>query len=267
MLLFRFTALTIHPKVLFLRDVTALHKVMHLTRAIEGLHYLVPVSILTSYLSCRLIDINTLKTSVQKKHSADGAEPALRVLQFCLAICYLCDLVAAAVHVWQEQGILLPEDEFFHLAASGILFAFIGGTTTQTWYSFSTISLVVAILEVLTALISHNAPSPIQFVLRTGRICAFVFSIVLALSALRSPTPLIDEEREPLLDPGTVPNGSINGTSQKKPEADNQDEDDWRHNKFINRKQKERLESSGSMWGYIKGYSIFLPYMVSSAYF
>lgn len=238
---------------------------MHLIRAIEVLHYVVPVSILSAYLSCRLIDINTLKVPIQKKHNSRGAETALRILQLCIAICYICDLVVAAVHVWQEQEILLPEDEFFHLAFSGLLFVFIGATSTQTWYSFSTISLTAAILEAILALVSYDAPSGVQFVLRTARMSALVFSIILALLFLRCPAQSIDEESEPLLGNGTVANGSTDGTSNKKPEADDQDEDDWRHNKFISRKQKERLESSGSMWGYIKGYGIFLPYMVSHA--
>ena len=75
----------------------------------------------------------------------------------------------------------------------------------------------------------------------------------------------IDDENRPLLNSSATPTnfGTVASNSSRSEEDDNDNEEDILNDdsKDIKEQQRKRLEEGGGWWGYLKGFSIFLPYL------
>lgn len=179
-----------------------------------------------------------------------------------------------------QRGWWAPEHRIINVLASmlvwGCLFLRLLATPNPIWHPFLGCWIVGLGFEITLFALGSVKEKGSYFddavhLLQISRItCYFALSIVglLLSTAGGDEKQTTDEERQPLL------NASVSG-SQETDQADyggawddnsGSEEDDGEegsndNTKEIKEQQRKRLEEEGGWWGYLKSFSIFLPYL------
>lgn len=227
--------------------------------ATQAFHFLIPASILSSFVGCRVYDAVSRDEKRSKKKIQAAADLPLRVLLVSSAVFYLAELIVLSIRQWQAQHTLLPDNQFLYLAGSAVVLLILTSRALP-WYGYIAISAITAGLEIALLVISGDSSTP-TIVLHVARIAIYLLISTLAFATLcQTSRRQQDREREPLLNGHAQPEDA---KKDAKPDDGNEsDGDDWRYNKFIADKQAKRRKEAGSMWGYAKAYSLFIPYLL-----
>lgn len=124
----------------------------------------------------------------------------------------------------------------------------IGGL--PVWFGYLWSALITAGVEISLALLgvfSFDSSDPAALAVHFVRFVALAVAVVVSVALISRQDEPKDEETQPLLPTVAV---------------DTEDEEEEDDEAYMKARQKERLKSSGGWWAYLKGYSIFLQFII-----
>ena len=146
----------------------------------------------------------------------------------------------------------------------GLTWSSIALLQVSAWHCYFGSSLLQLLSEVVLIALSASGElksvvGSVEFGLQCVRLLVLAGLAATALRLAFRRGKAKDEEVEPLL-PGDESNGDAAAGSYGTEEpSESDDESDDRYTKI---QQKKRLEQSGDWWTYLKGFSIFIPYLI-----
>jgi ABC-type transport system involved in Fe-S cluster assembly fused permease/ATPase subunit len=243
--------------------------------ALYFLDYAYPLSAVATFTSVNLVNTCSLKSQKEPPKKSRG-----RTLALCLSLAVVFSYVLQAVlyltHALLQRGWWADQHLILNVLACiliwGSIFVLLLGSASPTWNTFAGAWSVGMVFEITIAalFLAIDSPASSYNLTRTSlqgvRIACFLALVVHALVLLRSHKQTgSDEECQPLMTAhangsaskavtvyGATPS-TIDGTAE---EEEQEDDDD----KEVKDQQRKRLEEQGWI-GYLKGFSVFIPYV------
>lgn len=230
-----------------------------------------------AFASALFVTVSTLAKHCQAHRAPAQPRPRRHTLLICLLV--ISYLVEAISIVTQPEVLLCYNPQIVHLLLLAFVWSALGLQRTDGWNTLWGTALVTALFEVPLLIISSsnlrdNFRPIIQIICQGIRGLVLLWLLVNRAQAQVKGSEAMAEEARPFLrgqpeessrehvnygtQCSTRRSGSDSETITDYGEDDSGSEDDAE----IKRLRAERLEQTGGWWGYLKDFSIFIPYLI-----
>ncbi|KAI9725263.1 MAG: hypothetical protein M1828_003277 [Chrysothrix sp. TS-e1954] len=260
---------------------SSLHFPMALNTTVEALQYLTPPLVAISWIGVLVVPYFTTKSQARGARKSDNEKirgsqrAASTLLCLLITISYLADAVLYAVQYFGAQHLSTSESSIFCVAYMLLIWVMITVHNTAASTDILGPGSMVLLLQVSTLAMCASKSVRADWSKANWLLLSFGFFRILLIGlllacpccSLHQHANASNEERKPLLSsieqPATVQSGPIKDDVQsgESPTDDEDDEDD-EDAKNVRKKMKARLESSGGYWSYLKGFKIFVTFMI-----
>ena len=252
--------------------------------AVKLLDYLYPIVVVLYFFAATTVSTCQLQKP-KKGKKITSLRVATLVILLAIILAYVGQGIVFIVRAIIQRGWWAREDRIIEVLASilvwGCFSLHLLATPHPIWHPalgcwILGLAFEATLLALAAAQERVSVFDKIVWAAQVSRIiCFLALSILGAILAasLGDEDKTNDEESQPLLNGsatqanGTVDYGSTASDDSGSDDGDDSEDKDKDKDKEIKEQQRKRLEEEGGWWGYLKGFSIFLPYLWPNTWF
>lgn len=241
-------------------------------------HYAVPLVVIFFFIAAQIAGFCAPPKKATRKPTKVQRWTGIS-LTLALIILFVGEGILNFSHALLDRSWWAPQHFVLYLILSTFTWGIIGinfiDAETPNWYAYIGAwalgfvgELVIAGLTASTAP-PQNAFDTGSFVLHLGRVTILLaaFSTTGGIQLTHKASSASDEEQEGLLSTqngnktsyGSTANGDDEQQDATEHDHSDSSDDDNDDDKEIKEKQRKRFEEEGGVWGYLKGFAVFLP--------